>query len=324
MRDSQRTDPLHPQAPLPAGNMTTSGTLGPMTVISMEGEAKSGAENALRWVWRLAIALLAGVLAILAWLVAFGRVLDPGSSLGYNLGLAGGLLMLSLFLYPLRKRIRALEQVGSMQLWFRYHMLAGICGPLLVLFHSTFTVKSMNGGVALYAMLLVACSGIVGRFLYRHIHSGLYGRQLSLADARTGLEEATARLGTVFALQTDIQPRLKAFSEAAFCRLDNIALRLWRFITLRWKGRHLAKAIRSDAKRALSRLGREERLPRRELIINYRLARAQIDAYIEAVVLTSQLAVWERLFSLWHIIHIPFIYLLVLSGIIHVVAVHMY
>ncbi len=39
---------------------------------------------------------------------------------------------------------------------------------------------------------------------------------------------------------------------------------------------------------------------------------------------TSQLAVWERLFSLWHVVHIPFIYLLVLSGIVHVVAVHMY
>lgn len=304
--------------------MSSSNALGPMTVISMEGEARSGAESALRWIWRLAIALMIGMLAILAWLVAFGRILDPGSSLGYNLGLAGGLLMLSLFLYPLRKRMRALEQAGSMQAWFRYHMLAGIGGPLLILFHSTFTVRSMNGGVALYAMLLVACSGIVGRFLYRHIHSGLYGRQLSLADARSELDAATAKLGTVFALQTDIQPRLKSFSEAAFCRLDNVALRLWRFLSLRWKGRQLAKAIRRDAKRVLSRLGREEKLPRRELIINYRLAREQIDRYIEAVVQASQLAVWERLFSLWHVVHIPFIYLLVLSGIVHVVAVHMY
>jgi len=304
--------------------MSSSNALGPMTVISMEGEARSGAESALRWIWRVALALLAGVLAVLAWLTAFGRLFEAGSTLGYNLGLAGGLLMLSLFLYPLRKRMRALEQAGSMQLWFRYHMLAGIGGPLLVLFHSTFTVRSMNGGVALYAMLLVACSGIVGRFLYRHIHSGLYGRQLSLADAHAELEAATARLGTVFGLQADIQPRLKAFGEAAFTPLGGMRQRLWRFLTLRHRGAQLAKAMRRDAKRALSRLGREQKLPRRELIINYRLAREQIDRYIEAVVQTSQLAVWERLFSLWHVVHIPFIYLLVLSGIIHVVAVHMY
>lgn len=295
-----------------------------MTVISMEGEARSGAESALRWIWRLAIALLIGMLAILAWLVAYGRVLDPGSALGYNLGLAGGLLMLSLFLYPLRKRIRALEQAGSMQSWFRYHMLAGIGGPLLILFHSTFTVRSMNGGVALYAMLLVACSGGVGRFLYRHIHHGLYGRQLTLADARAELDAAVSSLGTVFSLQTDIEPRLKAFNELAFSRPGSLPLRLWRFLTLRWKSRQLATAIRSDAKRILARLGREKNRPRRELIINYRLARTQIDNYLEAIVQTSQLAVWERLFSLWHVVHIPFIYLLVLSGIVHVVAVHMY
>lgn len=304
--------------------MASANTLGPMTVISMEGEARSGAEKALRWVWRLAIGLLIGVVAALGWLAAFGDAYDPGSSLGYNLGLAGGLLMSSLLLYPLRKRVRALERLGNMQLWFKYHMVAGIGGPLLILFHSTFRTGSMNGRVALYAMLLVACSGIVGRFLYRHIHRGLYGRHLTLADARSEMNAATGRMGTVFALQTDIEARLKAFHEAAFAPLDNVVLRLWRFLSLRWKGRGLSRAIRSDVKRILSRMGREARLPRRELIINYRLARALIDDYLEAVVRTSQLAVWERLFSLWHVIHIPFIYLLVLSGIVHVVAVHMY
>jgi hypothetical protein len=27
---------------------------------------------------------------------------------------------------------------------------------------------------------------------------------------------------------------------------------------------------------------------------------------------------------LWHVVHIPFIYLLLFSGIVHVIAVHMY
>jgi len=302
----------------------STGTLGPMTVISMEGEAQSGAESALRWIWRLALVTLTVVLAALALLVAFGDIYEPGSTLGYNLGLAGGLLMLSLFLYPLRKRVRALERFGSMQLWFRYHMVAGIGGPLLVLYHSTFRTGSMNGRVALYAMLLVALSGIVGRFLYRHIHHGLYGRQLTLADAGAELESAVSSLGTVFSLQADIEPRLKSFREAAFAPLDGFAQRLWRFLTLRWQGKRLSKAIRSDAKRILARMEREKKRTRRELIINYRLARTQIDNYLDAIVQTSQLAVWEKLFSLWHVVHIPFIYLLVLSGIVHVVAVHMY
>jgi hypothetical protein len=30
------------------------------------------------------------------------------------------------------------------------------------------------------------------------------------------------------------------------------------------------------------------------------------------------------MFSYWHLIHVPFLYLLVFSGVVHVVAVHMY
>ena len=33
---------------------------------------------------------------------------------------------------------------------------------------------------------------------------------------------------------------------------------------------------------------------------------------------------YERLFALWHVAHIPFVYLLVVSAIVHVVAVHAY
>jgi len=30
------------------------------------------------------------------------------------------------------------------------------------------------------------------------------------------------------------------------------------------------------------------------------------------------------LFSLWHILHVPFVFMLVISGVVHVIAVHMY
>lgn len=298
--------------------------IGPLTVISMEGMAKSGTETVLRGTWRLALALLVLMLLALAWLVAAGDIYEPGSTFGYNLGLVGGLLMLSLFLYPLRKRVRALERLGRMEWWFRYHMTAGIVGPLLVLFHSTFKTGSMNGRIALYAMLLVACSGIVGRFIYRHIHRGLYGRHVTLMDAKSEIKASVDNLGSVFLLRPDIEPRLKAFYDQAMAPLDSVRARIWRFLALRWHSRRLALAIRHDAKSALRAMGRQRRLPRSELILNYRLARGQIDKFLDAVVRTAQLAGWEKLFSLWHVVHIPFLYLLVFSGIVHVIAVHMY
>lgn len=295
-----------------------------MTVISMEGEVKSGTERVLRWVWRSSIAMLVAVLLVLAWLVAFGKLYEPGSTLGYNLGLAGGLLMVSLLIYPLRKRVRFLAWLGRMESWFKFHMMAGIGGPLLVLFHSTFKIGSMNGRVALYAMLLVAFSGVVGRFLYRHLHRGLYGRQLTLADAENDLKASVASLNSIFSLRPDIELRLRAFYAENFAHLDSITLRVWRFVTLHWRSRRLSREIRRDAKLALKRLGRERQISRSELIISHKLAREQVDQYLDAVVRASQFAGWERLFSLWHVVHIPFIYLLLFSGIVHVIAVHMY
>jgi hypothetical protein len=249
---------------------------------------------------------------------------EAGSDFGYNLGLVGGLMMVTLLVYPIRKRSGSYDRFGKMESWFKFHMVIGITGPLLVLFHTTFRTGSMNAAVALYSMLLVALSGVAGRFIYRHIHRGMYGQRLTLDDAIADLGACAANMGSVFSLQPDIESRLLAFNDYAFDQESSSLSSLWKFLTLRWKSLRLAKAVRFDAKNALRKLWKQEGGSRRELILNYQLARAHIDEYLEAVVKASQLSIWERLFSYWHIIHVPFIYLLVFSGVVHVVAVHMY
>jgi hypothetical protein len=290
----------------------------------MEGPAKNRTESVLRGAWRTVLSLLIGLVLVLALLVAFGDVYTSGSTLGYNIGLAGGLMILSLLLYPLRKHIRGLENLGRMDTWFRYHMFMGIGGPVLILFHSTFKTGSMNGGVALYAMLLVALSGAVGRFVYRHVHHGLYGKAVTLADAEADLNASLKEMGSVFSLRPNIEHQLKAFHQAAFARLDSLPQRAWRFMTLRWKGKRLTYGMRRSAKKALVREARQQGWPRAQLALNYGLAKQQINRYVDAVIQTAQFTGWERLFSLWHIAHVPFVYLLFFSGAVHVIAVHIY
>jgi hypothetical protein len=298
---------------------------GALASISLEVEVESTKAlilRALRW---LTIFLLVGLLVFLAWMVREGHLYDAGSDLGYNLGLVGGLLMLALLLYPLRKRwVIFDDRFGKMESWFRFHMVAGISGPLLVLFHSTFRTGSINAAAAFYSMLLVAISGILGRFIYRHIHHGLYGRQLRLSEATADLETAADCMGSIYVLRADIEPRMKAFREFAFAAQGLLPARIWKFMTLRWRSKRLSRRIRFDAKTELVRLWREKGGSRRELILNYRLAREQIDHFLDCAVTASQLSVWERMFSLWHVVHVPFLYLLVFSGVVHVVAVHMY
>jgi hypothetical protein len=48
------------------------------------------------------------------------------------------------------------------------------------------------------------------------------------------------------------------------------------------------------------------------------------DRYLDAVVRVAQYSAYERLFALWHLAHLPFVYLLIISAVVHVIAVHAY
>lgn len=124
----------------------------------------------------------------LAWSHRNDGYLTPESGIGYALGIVGASVMLALLLYPLRKRVRAMRAWGSVAAWFRLHMVLGIVGPVLVIIHSNFEIQSLNAAVALYSMLIVSASGIVGRYIYGRIHRGLYGGKLEakelIADAQ--------------------------------------------------------------------------------------------------------------------------------------------
>jgi hypothetical protein len=304
--------------------MFGSPNLGPMTEISPGGPANSDAERLLSWSWRTALVVVGGLLIFLAWLVSTGDLYKAGDDLGYNLGLVGGLMMLSLLIYPLRKRVRFMNSWGSMQAWFRYHQVAGILGPTLVLFHSTFRIGSMNGRVALYAMLLVALSGVIGRFLYRHIHKGMYGQQLTMRDAEEDLKKSAEDVRSIFAEYPKIQAKLAEFRTYAFAHEPSLWKRIVRFVTLKSRGHKLSLLIRDGIKKSLNKAKHENRMTRRERIITYQLAKQKTDIFVDAICEAAQLTSWERMFSLWHVAHVPFLYLLVVSGIVHVVAVHMY
>lgn len=304
--------------------MFGSPNLGPLTEIPIQGPVNTSAERLLRWSWQAAIGILIALLIFLAWIVASGGLYKAGDDFGYYLGLVGGLMMVSLLLYPVRKRSRLMNRLGSMQAWFRYHQAAGIVGPMLVLFHSTFRIGSMNGRVALYAMILVAGSGLIGRFLYRHIHKGMYGRHLTMRDAEGDLKKSAGDVHTVFGEYPEIEARLKDFRTLAFSHEVGLWTRLWRFVTLKPKGHRLSSSVREQIKKALLRAKRENRLTHNQRILAYQLAKQKTDAFVDAVCEAAQLSAWERLFSLWHVVHVPFLFLLLVSGIVHVVAVHMY
>ena len=87
--------------------------------------------------WTLYLIIITALM-VAGFFISMDQLYKPGDSIGYNLGLAGGLMMLTLLIYPLRKRIGLMKGWGLLPHWFKWHMVFGILGPALIVFHSTF------------------------------------------------------------------------------------------------------------------------------------------------------------------------------------------
>lgn len=260
--------------------------------------------------WLLFIILSAAI-----YLVARSGLYTSGDDVGYNLGLAGGLMMLALLGYPLRKRLGWLSSAGRVSKWFSLHMVLGVAGPTLILLHCTLQWRSTNAAIAFWCMVVVASSGFLGRYLYRHLHQGLYGRQLTLSEVRT---EAATRLGkTKERLRIEGAEDVRAALEAFMRKSLVVESHGWK--------RPLALAtLGFNARRAQSRLVADARDPRAGQPYPSQEAIDNTLECIRAVQRSAQFLPYERLFSLWHVLHVPLVLLLVLSVIAHIVAVHMY
>jgi len=264
------------------------------------------------------------LLLLAFWAAREGHYYEPGDDFGYYLGVVGGVMMLVLLLYSLRKHIRFMRNWGPTKHWFRLHMILGIGGPTLILFHSTFRVGSVNAAVALSCMLLVAGSGIIGRVIYRKIHHGLYGRSATLQEIQANLGIIGGDVKSKFHFSPHIEKRLKEFEASTLAEYKSVWPRIWSFVTVGMRANWTYYTVTRD----LQRIGRTHadehgwdsaKLERRMVP-----GKAAIRTYLDAVIDVARFNAYEQLFSLWHILHVPFVFMLIISGIAHVIAVHMY
>ena len=269
---------------------------------------------------------LPAVAALLATAWFFSRHADytPGSALGYNLGLAGGIALLLVLLYPLRKRLRFMRAWGASKGWFALHMACGILAPFLILAHSKFQIGSINAGVALASMLLVAASGIVGRFIYVRIHHGLYGTRMTLAQLQAEVGLSTDKLRSKLAFAPRVEQSLRQFEAAAIARPRNVVHDAWLFLSLgaraRWVRRRCIREFARVYRMHARAFSWDAAAQRRHLAGG----RAFIEDFVQSVQRVAQFSRYERLFALWHVLHVPFVWMMLLSAIAHVVAVHAY
>jgi len=275
-----------------------------------------------RWLRPTHLTLLVTVL-LLYWGFHFPTELyiTPQAGVGYALGIVGGSSMLLLLVYPARKRLRALAFLGTTKRWFQAHMVLGIVGPVLVLFHSNFSLGAANSNVALACMLVVSGSGLFGRYFYTRIHHGLHGRKANLAELKDYAEKLRWVTTSVEVLP-DLVARIESEESAIVNRCQRLPLLARPFvcaISVFAAGRRLRRHVRRSLRASDS--GSDSRTRRHGLVDT---AARYIEDRLSATRRVIEFAAFERLFSLWHTLHLPLFMMLLIAGVVHVVAVHVY
>ncbi len=260
----------------------------------------------------------------LGWSLPTERYITPTRGVGYALGIIGGSLMLVLLLYSARKHFSWLSFLGPTPSWFRFHMVLGIVGPLCILFHANFSTGAANSNVALFSMLTVAGSGFIGRYLYAHIHQGLYGRKLELGELQAGaagLRELSGGVSflpdLVARLETAEQRLLRAGPHSSILGVLKPLVVAAATLGARWQLHgYIRRALRQGARHSPVVAAEARRLRR--------TARAYVDRRLAATRRVAAFEGYERLFSLWHALHIPLIFMLIIAAVVHVIAVNVY
>lgn len=269
--------------------------------------------------------VLLAAAVFMGWKVRDVGLLTPKSGLGYCLGIVGGVMMFLLILYPLRKKKKISLKLGTNKLWFQIHILMGILGPAMVLFHANFHLGSLNSRVVLASTILVMFSGFVGLYIYTRIHYGLYGRRKTIEEL---LEELKVDRNSLIRAMRDYAPKQQqrlldfhtrvsippiGFLESARRLLViTIQIRCTQF----WLQRRLRRTLKAAARR--------ESWSKREKRRIGMIAKGHIAIYLTSIIKIARFSFFERLFSLWSLFHYPLYILLIITGVIHVVAVHMF
>lgn len=272
----------------------------------------------------LALYLMLTVLVGMAWQISRSGLLKPNSDASYWIAVAGGSMMALLFSYPLRKYFGFMRGLGKVKWWFWLHLFLGIAGPWLILVHSSFHIGSLNAGVAIVSMGIVVASGVIGRFIYVRIHRGLHGEQTSLEALRqrAGMVESDARSRLHFL--PAVEARLLAFEQRELRASPTWLTHLRQVSVLPLQQQLAYLRCVAQARTRLRELAAERHWSPAERQRRERHVRRLAGRYLNAVVRVAQYSAYERLFALWHMAHLPFVYLLIVSALVHVIAVHAY
>ncbi len=235
----------------------------------------------------------------------------PSGYVGQTAGLLTLFLFLFLWLYPVRKRLRFLAWTGPLGRWLDVHVVVGLLVPVVGAVHAAWRFEGLIG-LGYAAMLVVALSGVVGRYLYVRIPRARDGLELSREEVAGERRRLTGEIVASTALPPELVLGLLS-PAAAPAPGDNIFAIIARMVSDDFARRRATRKLVTYWRRTApavppdrARLRRVSRLARREMAFSQQI---------------RMLDHTNRVFRFWDTAHRPFAATAFLAVTVHVIVV---
>lgn len=112
--------------------------------------------------------------------------------IGRYLGIVGTLVIITSFIYSLRKR--KIIKSGSPKRLLQNHELQGWIGALFILVHGGIHFNAIIPWLALFSMVIVVASGLTGKYLLKQAKERLKDKEVELSAQNKSSEEIEKEL----------------------------------------------------------------------------------------------------------------------------------
>lgn len=267
-------------------------------------------------------------LAILywGWQADLENYITAESGLGYWLGIFGGVVMLLTFIFALRKRLKVMSKwKTTAKFWFTAHMIFGVVGPVAILFHSNFGLgSSLNEQVAMISMLIILVSGIIGRYVHDKIRYGLYKQEAALEQLQLVRLVTENELAHLNQINPDLFKNILKYNDTITLDSSGLIKSLFRMLSLNTHTRISNALAKQELKKACKQIAAQENWSPKQYRKIFNKANNFLTVHYAIVRKIASFSFYERLFSIWFFLHIPLFYMLIISVIFHIIAVHMF
>lgn len=270
----------------------------------------------------LVIIFAALLIVSLGWLFISRTNFLSGGDFVYNTGLLGGILMLCATLYAVTKRFHFLNRLTGKDQWYYLHLLCGTAGPLLIVFHTTFNIKSINSAVAVACMLTIVFSGIFGRFFYTRLGYYMHENYQKLAYSERSLYRFLNQINcnlanrVSFQLTTLVSRGIKLpehwYNYPSYLG-SLVYLTTVTYISTRNNIRHIVQGVSVLANWDASAIAN-----------NQHQLSTVLKTYLGSFLGLTIATALQAIMSHWRLLHVPILYLLIFTSTAHIIAVHMY